>query len=147
MAFSIESTIPMCLEDCDRRIAQAESQIVAWDRNEYVLSQMERLAHTKEEEGLCDKLRPELAVKQNWENNLKLIRVEKLIYTSLTHYGNNALFPRLLAKYDELMRESYELVGDRVQDGLKEQLYLHYCSKSLKQREYIKAMCDYGMAR
>jgi hypothetical protein len=70
-----------------------------------------------------------------------------LIYTSLTQEGNNALFPRLLAKYDELMRESYELISDRVQEGLAEDLYLQYCKKTLGQRDYIKAMCDYGMTR
>lgn len=146
MAFDMEAVM-VCLENCDKRIAKAQSEILAWEKNENVLLRMEQFANTEHEFSICEKLRPELSIKRNWENNLKLIRVEKLIYISLTQSGNNALFPRLLARYDELMRESYDLVSDRVQEGLQEDLYLKYCKLTLGQRDYIKAMCDYGMTR
>ncbi len=86
-------------------------------------------------------------LKENGENGIKMIKVEKMIIIALTKDGNNALFPRLLIKYDDLMRESYQLADDRVQEGVKEDLYLKYCDESLKQRNYIKVMCDYGMTR
>lgn len=146
MAFDMEAVM-VCLENCDKRIAKAQSEILAWEKNTNVLLRMEQFANTEHELSICEKLRPELSIKRNWENNLKLIRVEKLIYISLTQSGNNALFPRLLARYDELMRESYDLVSDRVQEGLQEDLYLKYCKLTLGQRDYIKAMCDYGMTR
>ncbi len=108
---------------------------------------MLRLAQSEEEKKTCDTLKNDSHIKLNAENALKLVRVEKMIYVALTRNGNNALFPRLLAKYDELMRESYQLAEDRVQEGLKEDSYLNYCADSLGQRNYIKAMCDYGMSR
>ena len=85
---------------------------------------------------------------QNYENNIKLVQTEKLIYNALLKRNNNALFPKLLAKYDELMGVSYDLSGNMVLTGLNaEGDHLEYCSQSLAQREYIRKLCLYGERR
>ena len=146
MAFYMESIL-VCLEDCDKRIARITDGLHQIERKEFIYLQMLRMAQSKEEQKICDSLKNDSLLKLNAVNGIKLIKVEKMIYTALTKVGNNALFPRLLVKYDELMRESYQLADDRVQEGLPEDSYLKYCADSLGQRNYIKAMCDYGMAR
>jgi len=136
-----------CLEDCDKRIARLTDGLNHIERKEFIFLQMLRLAQSEEENKICDSLKNDPNLKLNAENGLKLVRVEKMIYVALTKKGNNAIFPILLVKYDDLMRESYQLGEDRVQEGLKEDSYLNYCADSLGQRNYIKALCDYGMAR
>lgn len=82
-----------------------------------------------------------------YENAIKLVQVEKLIYKALLK-NNNAIFPRLLNKYDELMGLSYDMSGNMVLSGIyKEGEYLAYCNKSLEQREYISNVCVYGERR
>ncbi len=89
-----------------------------------------------------------LSDKKFGENAIKSIQIEKLMYVSLTKVGNNALFPKLLAKYDELVMESYQIVDDRVQEGNSEEgYYLRLCEMSLKKREHLKQVCDCGMHR
>lgn len=120
MALNIEALMVM-LVDCDERIANIKYQ--------------SQRTHCSSK------------LKENGENGIKLVKVEKMIIIALTKVGNNAIFPRLLVKYDDLMRESYQLADDRVQEGIKEDLYLKYCADSLEQRKYIKTLCDYGMTR
>jgi hypothetical protein len=80
--------------------------------------------------------------------SISIVRIEKMIYISLIKDGNHALFPKLLSKYENLMRESYEIMDDRVQKGLTEEGdYLYICKESLGQLEYIKKLCFYGMNR
>jgi hypothetical protein len=85
---------------------------------------------------------------KNYENNIQLIKVEKLIYQALTKSGNGAIFPKLFQKYSDLMGISYDISGNMVRlDGVEEQEYLEYCASSLKQRDYIKKVCFYGETR
>jgi len=82
---------------------------------------------------------------KNYENNLKMINIEKMVYEALTKTNNSNLFPKLLAKYDELTTLSYDLAGDLIYlEGIKEGDYLDYCIDSLKTRHFVKEMCDYG---
>jgi hypothetical protein len=84
---------------------------------------------------------------KNCENNIRLVNVEKLMYYALEK-DNRVIFPRLLAKYDELMVVSYDLSGNMVNSGLvPENEHLDWCKASLKQREYIKTMCEFGERR
>lgn len=146
MALTMEQVL-VCLKDCDERIARLTDGLRRIEIKEFIFLKMLRMAQSEEEHKICDTLKNDSLLKLNAENGIKLIKVEKMIYSALTKVGNNDIFPRLLAKYDELMRESYELGNDRVQEGLKEDSYLKYCADSLGQRDYIKAMCDYGMNR
>jgi len=82
---------------------------------------------------------------KNYENNIQLIKVERLIYQALAKSGNGAIFPKLFQKYSDLMGISYDISGNMVRlDGVEEQEYLEYCASSLKQREYIQKLCLYG---
>jgi hypothetical protein len=77
-----------------------------------------------------------------FENSLNLVRVEKLIYNALL-INNRGLLPLCLAKYDELIGESFEIGKSMVvKENCKEEFYLQYCKDVMGQREYIKTLCE-----
>ena len=80
------------------------------------------------------------------ENSMKLVQVEKMIYKAVANKNTpRQLFSKLLSKYDDLLRISYDLSNNMVIDGLMtEGNYLEFCKNSLDQREYIKDACLYG---
>jgi hypothetical protein len=130
-------TIAECLASCDTRIASITDKLSAWKVYGNVLKLVDLNMETKYE----DKIK-------NYENNIKLIQTEKIIYNALLKKGNGALFPKLLSKYDDLMGLSYDISGNMVITGLEtEGDYLEYCSQSLAQREYIRKLCLYGERR
>ena len=56
---------------------------------------------------------------KNYENDIKLVKTEKLLYNALGNPNSKRnLFPILLAKYDELMGLSYEISGKMVLNGI-----------------------------
>ena len=130
-------TIAECLASCDTRIASVTDKLSAWKVYGNVLKLVDLDMETKYQDNI-----------KNYENNIKLIQTEKIIYNALLKKGNGALFPKLLAKYDDLMGISYDLSGNMVITGLNQEGdYLEYCSQSLAQREYIRKLCLYGERR
>jgi len=80
----------------------------------------------------------------NYNNNIKIINVEKLIYKAFGK-KNSIIFQKLLHKYDELINQSIENLKDMVRYNTgKESYYLEYCQEMVEQREYIKRLCLYG---
>ena len=129
--------IAECLASCDTRIASVTDKLSAWKVYGNVLKLVDLDMETKYQDNI-----------KNYENNIKLIQTEKIIYNALLKKGNGALFPKLLAKYDDLMGISYDLSGNMVITGLNQEGdYLEYCSQSLAQREYIRKLCLYGERR
>ena len=115
--------------NCDERIAKVQARLDQW----------------KVYKEVFDINLPEQTRQDKDKNSIALIRVEKMIYTSLFNKSNKAIYPRLLAKYDELMGVSYEMSGNLVLLNVKKETeYLDYCRDSLKQREFIKLICDEG---
>ena len=130
-------TIAMCISSCDERIASIQDKLSSWKIYGKTLNLMDLKMETKYQ----DKI-------QNYENNIKLVQTEKIIYSALLKGNNGALFPKLLAKYDELMGASYDLSGNMVITGLNEEGdHLEYCKQSLAQREYIRKLCLWGERR
>jgi hypothetical protein len=136
--------------NCDERIASVQQKIDSWMPHQGIMGLMLNMYEEKgDEEGISvfknnkydDKVK-------NYENSIKLIQTEKLIYLALSKLGNGALFPKLLAKYDELMGVSYDLSGNMVNTGINQEGdHLTYCKQSLDQREYIRKLCLYGEKR
>jgi hypothetical protein len=125
------------IASCDERIASVQDKLSSWRLYGKILDLVDLEMESKYQEKI-----------KNYENNIKLVQTEKLIYSALLKANNGALFPRLLAKYDELMGVSYDLSGNMVITGLNvEGDHLEYCNQSLAQREYIKKLCLYGEHR
>lgn len=131
-------TIAICLASCDERIASVQDKLDSWKVYGKVLGLADLDLETKYQ----DKIK-------NYQNNIQLIKTEKLIYNALANPKSaRAIFPKLLAKYDELIGVSYDLSGNMVINGLNaEGDHLEYCNQSLAQREYIRKLCLYGERR
>lgn len=126
--------ISNCVASCDERIASIETKLNNWKLYGKVLGIVSLEMEDKNAE-----------LMKNYENNIQLIKVEKLIYQALAKSGNGAIFPKLFQKYSDLMGISYDISGNMVRlDGVEEQEYLEYCASSLKQREYIQKLCLCG---
>lgn len=136
MVFDAE-TIKKVIMSCDERIASVQERMDSANLFGKVLS----IVDLEMEQKHKDKI-------ENFKNNIKLIQVEKLIYQALSKKNNSAIFPILLAKYDNLLGVSYDISGNMViSGGETEGNYLDYCKQSLDQREYIKKLCMYGEKR
>jgi hypothetical protein len=132
---------------CDERIAKIQARLDKWKVYNTVLEIAKMACKTNEDREVFDIKLPEQTRQDNEKNNISLIKVERLIYTSLKNNANKAIYPRLLAKYDELMGLSYDMSGNLVLLNVnKETDYLDYCRNSLKQREFIKKICGAGVA-
>ena len=90
---------------------------------------------------------PDFSIEPKYQNlindneiSLKLVQVEKMIYKAIANKNTpRQLFSKLLSKYDDLLRISYDLSNNMVIDGLMtEKTYLEFCKNSLDQREWIK---------
>jgi len=83
------------------------------------------------------------------ENFIKIIKTEKLIYTALANPNSaRAIFPKLLAKFDELLSGALDHRSKLVTTGFKQEgEYLDFCKAALENREYIKLLCRYGEER
>jgi hypothetical protein len=127
-------TINKCIESCDERISSVQEKLNSW----LVYGKVLGIASFELEIKYQDKIK-------NYENNIKLIKTEKIIYNALMKSNNRELFSKLLNKYDELMGVSYDLSGNMVITGLNmEGDHLEYCKQSLDQREYIMKLCVFG---
>jgi hypothetical protein len=77
------------------------------------------------------------------------VKTEKLIYTSILNPNTNKeIFKLLLAKFDELVNNTYDISGDMVREGKWEEgRYIDYCKESLDHRKYIYRMCCIGYGK
>jgi hypothetical protein len=81
-----------------------------------------------------------------FENEMNLVKTNNLVYLALiADKPDKAIFPLLLAKYDDLLTEFYDILSDMVRKGsINESYYLDYCKDSLENRESIKKLCECG---
>lgn len=129
--------IAKCIASCDERIGEQERKLLGWKNYNKILDLVNLEMAEKHKQ-----------IYQNYENNIKLIKVEKLIYQSLLKTNNQAIFPKLLAKYDELMGVSYDISGNLVMTGMEQEAsHIDFCKISLEQRKYIEVLCNYGERR
>ena len=134
------------VSNCDERIAKIQKRLDQWKVYNSVLEIAKMAYKTNEDREIFDLKLQEQTRQENDKNNIALIRVERLIYTSLKNNADKAIYPKLLAKYDELIGLSYDMSGNLVLMNVnKETEYLDFCRDSLEQREYIKKICDAGV--
>ena len=140
--------ISSCIASCDERIASIQSKLDSWKVYGKALS-IAAMCYEKEEDKAVFEMEDKHAETiRNYENNIQLVKVEKLLYQALGKSGNGALFSKLFQKYSDLMANSYDISGNMVRfEGIGEQEYLEYCASSLKQREFIQKLCLYGEKR
>ena len=74
---------------------------------------------------------------------LFLYKVEKLILNSIKANADSSIYPKLIAKYDELMLKSYDQSAELVLlEEIEEGQYINFCRNSVERRTILKAMCD-----
>ena len=141
--FPIES-LNECIASCDKRIASVQSKLDNWKPYDGVMGLMAKLYDKDEDKNVFTES-PQLDNVKNYENNIKLIKVEKMMWNAFKNNGKKEIFKHILAKYDELMIVSYDISGNMVMNGVApEGEHLDYCKQSLEQREFIRKMCCVG---
>ena len=137
--------VNQCIASCDERIASLQEKIDSWKGYKGVMGLMENLFSNEDDKNVF-RYSPKMDNVRNDENSMKLVKTEKLIYTSLRNTNSKKeIFKILLAKYDELMGISYDISGNMVRNGIiVEGDHIDYCKKSLDQREYIRKICCIG---
>jgi hypothetical protein len=80
------------------------------------------------------------------ENDIKLFKIEKMIYTALKNTKSvRAIYKKLQDKYAEAMVESIELSSQMVSLGVVgEGEHLDFCNRTKIQKKYIDRLCQYG---
>jgi hypothetical protein len=137
--------VNQCIASCDERIASLQEKIDNWKGYKGVMGLMENLFSNEDDKNVF-RYAPKMDNVRNDENSMKLVKTEKLIYTSLRNTNSKKeIFKILLAKYDELMGISYDISGYMVRNGIiVEGDHIDYCKSSLDQREYIRKICCIG---
>jgi len=137
--------VNQCIASCDERIASLQEKIDSWKGYKGVMGLMENLFSNEDDKNVF-RYSPKMDNIRNDENSMKLVKTEKLIYTSLRNTNSKKeIFKILLAKYDELMGISYDISGNMVRNGIVvEGDHIDYCKSSLDQREYIRKICCIG---
>ena len=137
--------VNQCIASCDERIASLQEKIDSWKGYKGVMGLMENLFSNEDDKNVF-RYSPKMDNVRNDENSMKLVKTEKLIYTSLRNTNSKKeIFKILLAKYDELMGISYDISGNMVRNGIiVEGDHIDYCKWSLDQREYIRKICCIG---
>jgi len=137
--------VNQCIASCDERIASLQEKLDSWKGYKGVMGLMENLFSNEDDKNVF-RYSPKMDNVRNDENSMKLVKTEKLIYTSLRNTNSKKeIFKILLAKYDELMGISYDISGNMVRNGIiVEGDHIDYCKKSLDQREYIRKICCVG---
>ena len=138
------SKINLLIASCDERIASVQVKLNAWKPYEMMMGLMEEI-HKGEDKKVFSEA-PHREETKNYENSIKLINVEKMMWNALKNKNaRKEIFKHILAKYDELMVVSYDMSGNMVfNEIVKEGDYLSYCKESLDQREFIRKMCCVG---
>ena len=75
------------------------------------------------------------------ENIVKSFQIEKLIYNAFGKKNSGRLLPLLLAKYDDLVRDFYEILNDGLSS---EGDYLEFCNVTLAKRNRLETICKIG---
>ena len=142
------------IETCNQRIASLEDQMENYRLRDIIQDLTVKKAMKK-----CSNKAGVSIAAMNYEKicrdrelhmgqlktTIELLKIERLIYQSLTKKGNATLFPKLLCKYDELMNKSLEYVTELVSNGSEnENTYLQYCKGALEQRQFIEECCLAG---
>jgi hypothetical protein len=142
--FPIEN-LNECIASCDERIASVQSKLDNWKPYAGVMGLMAKL-YDKDEDKKVFTESPQLDNVKNYENTIKLIKVEKMMWNALKNKNSKKeIFKHILAKYDEVMNVSYDISGNMVMNGIApEGEHLDYCKQSLEQREFIRKMCCVG---
>ena len=132
------------IDNCDERIDSLQKKIDAWGGYKAMMGLMESISNNENKKVFAEA--PHLDEVKNLENNLQLVKVEKLIIKALSNTNSKRdIFKALLKKYDDLMCLSYDISGNLVETGLVlEGEYIDYCKSSLDQREFIRDMCSRG---
>jgi hypothetical protein len=133
-----------CIASCDERIASVQSKLDNWKPYAGVMGLMAKL-YDKEEDVKVFTEAPQMDNVKTYENNIKIIKVEKMMWNAFKNNSKKDIFKHILSKYDELMCLSYDIAGNMVLNGIQvEGEYLDYCKSSLDQREFIRKMCCVG---
>ena len=132
------------LANCDERIASLQNKIDDWRGYTAMMKLMESISNNENKKVFAEA--PHLEEVKCLENNLQLVKVEKLIVTALDNPNSKRdIFKAFLKKYDDLMCLSYDISGNLVETGLiLEGEHIDYCKSSLDQREFIRVMCSRG---
>ena len=140
-----KQVVDKLIASCDERIASLQEKIDSWKGYKGVMGLMENLFSNEDDKNVF-RYSPQMDNVKNYENNIKLVKTEKLIYTSLHNTNSKKeIFKILLTKYDELMGISYDISGNMVRNGIVvEGEHIDYCKSSLDQREYIRKICCLG---
>jgi len=133
------------LVDCDKRIAGLQKPLDELIHLKkvagFVYVPFRPSGKKTDRSGMMDAV-PQQILKTT--NAISILKTEKLIYKAIINPTTNKdIFPRLLAKFDELVGESYDMLKDMVRSGdTTEGEYLDYCNKSLDMRECMKDICE-----
>jgi hypothetical protein len=129
------------LISCDERIATAQRTIDELTLRKKII--MIGLLGREIPSGSFDNA--DIRIK-NKENTIKLIKMEKMIYTSIKNPKSvRAIYKKLQDKYAEMMVESMELSTQMVSMGVVDEgEHLEFCNGSTHQKKYIDTMCSYG---
>ena len=134
-----------CLASCDERIDSLQKKIDNWKPYAGIMGLMAKIYKEEEEQKIFTEA-PQMDNVKNLENNIKLVKTEKLIYNAIINKNSTKeIFKLLLAKYDEMLGISYDISGNMVRNGIiVEGEHIDYCKNSLDQREYIRIICCVG---
>ena len=136
--------VDKCIASCDEQIVAIQKKV--HNMKPYIIGQMVmmKLYDWEEYVKVC-KEAPKLDKVRDYENDIKLIKVEKMMWNALKNNRHRVIFKHILSKYDELMCLSYDICSNMVMNGIQaEGYYLDYCKSSLDQREFIRKMCSFG---
>jgi hypothetical protein len=131
--------VDVCIAECDEEIAYI--QIELDNMRPYIIGQMVMAK-------LYDKdftEAPKMIYVKDYENNIKLKKVEKMMLNAFKNNRQRVIFKHILSKYDELMRQSYDINSNMVLNGIQaEGDYLDYCREKRDHRECMRKMCSAG---
>jgi hypothetical protein len=131
--------VDVCIAECDEHIAYI--QIELDNMRPYIIGQMVMAK-------LYDKdftEAPKMIYVKDYENNIKLKKVEKMMLNAFKNNRQRVIFKHILSKYDELMRQSYDINSNMVLNGIQaEGDYLDYCREKRDHRECMRKMCSAG---
>ena len=128
----MQNLIIESIKECDERIKNLQELILPKNAWVYLSSSQE-----------YTEFQIDMSM-QYLDNDIKLAKIEKLIYNAMNSSSKNKIAPMLLSKFDELMSLTYDISGNLVSTGCrKEGVHIEYCKDTLKRREYIKMLCDY----
>jgi hypothetical protein len=136
--------VDKCIASCDEQIVAIQKKV--HNMKPYIIGQMVmmKLYDWEEYVKVC-KEAPKLDKVRDYENDIKLIKVEKMMWNALKNNRHRVIFKHILSKYDELMRQSYDINSNMVLNGIQaEGDYLDYCREKRDHRECMRKMCSAG---